>query len=56
MVQFMRNAFEGAWLPAAERARCVAELDLFAAKWGVEAAQSAKDPAAFSVSIFTAMP
>jgi adenosine deaminase len=37
MVQFMRNAFEGAWLPAAERSRYVAELDSFAAGWKAEA-------------------
>jgi adenine deaminase len=37
MMQFMRNAFEGAWLPAAERSRYVAELDAFAAEWEAEA-------------------
>jgi adenosine deaminase len=36
MVQFMRNAFEGAWLSMAERARYIAELDNFAASLDVQ--------------------
>ncbi|HEY1362096.1 MAG TPA: adenosine deaminase [Xanthobacteraceae bacterium] len=32
MIELMRNAFAGAWLPAAERARHLAELDAFAAR------------------------
>lgn len=37
MVQFMRNAFEGAWLSATERSRFIAELNSFTAGWEVEA-------------------
>jgi hypothetical protein len=34
MMQLMRNAFEGAWLPTAERGRYIAKLDNFTARLG----------------------